>query len=462
MAKKDKIETIQVHEVQPETQESSALVKIIEEHQLPSEKALQLQEKFLPIMKSLREWEDQALSIVVENETQKDLMKKARTMRLDLRDIRVNAEKDKKVMKEDSIREGAAIQKSFNYIEHRIKTLEEHLSTQENYAEIKKQERIDALQKERVAIMQPYFEFVPANMAYGEMEESDFNKMLEGAKLQVQKKIDDEKAAKELEAQKDKIDQIEKDRMLEMSPLLAFHEDQAGLWASLRTMTEEAYQNILLSLKDAQALKEAQKKVQDRIDYAASFAGFFDPASWKLLLENNDVSKMENSEYTEFIKFLSQTKQDALQLQQTQQQQIEQQRDIINAQNLQAERLSLLLPYADYGPLVDMGTLNIYSPFAFNELLATKRTAWQQFETDRSQAVLYEAPMPVVDPMHTQLPTYYGGNSSQDLATLAIFLDNFPLYPQIIDNNPKNINTLQNVKILFGKVSKYINENIAG
>ena len=84
--------------------------------------------------------------IVVTSVDDKEGMKRAREIRLKLKDIRVNVEKTRKELKEDSLRYGRAIDGVANVLKQMIEPAENHLQKQEDFA--KEQERI---KKEKIA-----------------------------------------------------------------------------------------------------------------------------------------------------------------------------------------------------------------------------------------------------------------------------------------------------------------------
>jgi len=114
-------------------------------------------------------------------------MKMAREARLALREIRINADKTRKALKEDSIRYGRAVQGVYNVIEYLIKPIEEHLLEQEQFVQIQEQEARDRLNEEREALANPLSEFIdytalPAtNAPWADLTEEQFRSFLDRA-----------------------------------------------------------------------------------------------------------------------------------------------------------------------------------------------------------------------------------------------------------------------------------------
>ena len=97
-----------------------------------------------------------ATEIVVTEEGQTELMREARTKRLALKNVRVEVENTRKSLKEQSLREGKAIDGMANIIKALIVPIEEHLESQEKFAELKQAERKAAYHAERVEKLSKY------------------------------------------------------------------------------------------------------------------------------------------------------------------------------------------------------------------------------------------------------------------------------------------------------------------
>ncbi len=161
--------------------------------------ALELNNAFAPFLKQAAEWKEKAEALVVTDISQVSEMKEAREGRLMLKNIRVEANKKRKELKEESLRYGKAVQGVYNLIEGLIKPIEEHLLQQEKFAEVQRQKEIDALSAKRTDEIQPYAEFVAVNLDFGNMSEEDYQNTLRGAKLLHEAKL---KEAADLEAQR--------------------------------------------------------------------------------------------------------------------------------------------------------------------------------------------------------------------------------------------------------------------
>src|SRR6478752_1193640 len=97
-----------------------------------------------------------ATEIVVVDESQTGVMHEARLRRLALKNVRVEVENTRKALKEQSLREGKAIDGMSNIIKALIVPVEEHLEKQEKFAELKAAERKAARHAQRIEELSQY------------------------------------------------------------------------------------------------------------------------------------------------------------------------------------------------------------------------------------------------------------------------------------------------------------------
>jgi hypothetical protein len=110
---------------------------------------------FEPKFSAAIELVGRAGTINVTDATQVSEMKAARAARLALREVRVDAEKIRKAMKEDYLRGGKAIDNVYRALETFVAPVEERLEACEKFAERAEAARKDALRAERAAILTP-------------------------------------------------------------------------------------------------------------------------------------------------------------------------------------------------------------------------------------------------------------------------------------------------------------------
>lgn len=168
---------------------SNELTVVIQQSGVEQSTALTLQNSFMPFFQQAKEWDEKAKSLVVTDVSQVREMKMAREARLALRDIRINADKIRKSLKEDSLRYGKAVQGVYNVIDYLIAPIEKHMEDQEKFAERLDAQRKADLKKQRDTELLPYLAFVPYQIDLGELTEEAWATVLNGAKLQYQAKI---------------------------------------------------------------------------------------------------------------------------------------------------------------------------------------------------------------------------------------------------------------------------------
>lgn len=129
------------------------LVVMVQETGLDKTKADYIIENFQTYFSLAAEWERRAKEIVVTDESQKDVMAIARIGRLALREKRVALEKQRKKLKEQSLREGKAIDGIANVLKALIEPIEEYLDKQEHFVEYKKaeEERLAKIEADKKA-----------------------------------------------------------------------------------------------------------------------------------------------------------------------------------------------------------------------------------------------------------------------------------------------------------------------
>ena len=158
-----------------------------------------IQEGFQSAFEQAEAWREKALAIKVTSLADKEAMRQAREMRLALKNIRVEAEKKRKALKEDALVMGRAIDGVNNLLLAAIQPLERHLEEQEKFAErLAEQERQRRL-SERTEALQPYIEAGQVVPALDTMTDDQFAKYLEDAKLLHAAKIE---AAKKADAER--------------------------------------------------------------------------------------------------------------------------------------------------------------------------------------------------------------------------------------------------------------------
>lgn len=161
------------------------------------ETASNLQRKFsLEIAPELLK---EAYSIVVTDESQKDLMQKAHELRMKFKSERNRIEKVRVLEKRESLRKGQAIDQVAKYLERQLSAPEGHLQLQEDFIKIKETARLDALELERLTALAPYVADQTIRYDLRNMSQEGFDHLLETSRLAheaKQQEISDREAAR--------------------------------------------------------------------------------------------------------------------------------------------------------------------------------------------------------------------------------------------------------------------------
>lgn len=202
---------------------------------------------------------EKAKGVRVDDESQVNKMQEARDYRRNLSNIRINTEKTRKRLKEQSLREGKAIDGVANIIKAVIVPVEQHLEKQEKFIENLKLERLEKLKAERLAKLQPYIGDVFV-FKVGEMSEEAFEKLLETSKVAHEAKVAAEKKAEEERLAAEKAELAERKRLKEENERLKEERKKRE--------AEKAKQDAILAKEKAKqdAILAAEKKKREEAE----------------------------------------------------------------------------------------------------------------------------------------------------------------------------------------------------
>ena len=241
--------------------EQNDLVVVVEQSNLPKPKVDALMAAFAPAFDEARALAKQANDIVVKDENDTTSMLAAREVRLKLQRIRTKiVEPTRKELKEQSLREGRAIDGAANILKALIVPLEEKLEKMEKFAENLAQQRLQEKYQNRVAQLQQY---VTDTSLYKLLEMSDaaFTTLLADCKAAHDARIAAEAKAEaerlELEAKQ----KVFTERRIEMAPYV----DSSFNTSILMDMPENEYKSLLGNAKATKlAHDEEQQKIREQ------------------------------------------------------------------------------------------------------------------------------------------------------------------------------------------------------
>lgn len=194
----------------PETQQLQPLVLKLDEGLTP-DTAQSLRAAFEGYFTQADEWRAKALAIQITRPDQIREMKLARETRLALREIRINAEKTRKALKEDSLKKGKAIDGIFNMLAFAVEPLEKHLLEQEQFIQRLEEQRKAKLKADREAELIPLGFDAFSLYQLGEMDDATYGQLLEthrlayAARLEAAKKAEAERIERELKEAEERV-----------------------------------------------------------------------------------------------------------------------------------------------------------------------------------------------------------------------------------------------------------------
>lgn len=255
--------------IEPQT---SAITVYIADAQLEPSTAAHLRECFETMFADAERWAAKAKSIVVTDESQKGDMKLARVARLELKEIRVNAEKARKRLKEDSVRQGKAIDGIANVLKALVEPLEAHLLEQETFAERAEAGRKSALKSAREETLRALGTDPSAYANLGETDEDTWAsirdtaqaakekrdedaKQAELVKLEVERVQEEKRQAARAEAAKAEAERVERER-LQLEENARLQAEKAAVEESAKTEREEAARQLEAARVEAAAEAE--------------------------------------------------------------------------------------------------------------------------------------------------------------------------------------------------------------
>lgn len=260
---------------------SNELLRIVEESGLEKTKADLILEKFQDSFKIASEWEAKSKALVVTDVTQVTEMKMAREGRLFLKGRRVEIEKTRKELKEQSLREGKAIDGIANVLKALIEPIEEYLEKQEKFAEIKAAEEKAARTIERVELVRAYNPDV-LDYTVADMPEDVFQNYLAGLKKAHEDRVEAERVAEQERIEKQRAFEAEQKRIREENERLRLEaearekelaEERARAEAErkaaderLRLEREKAEKEAVRLRAEQEAKLEAERRERQRIE----------------------------------------------------------------------------------------------------------------------------------------------------------------------------------------------------
>jgi hypothetical protein len=242
--------------------DNTSLINIAKSEGLEENKVQSLLGSFTQSFQEAKELASGAKSIKVTGEDQVEEMTKARELRLSLKATRVDVEKTRKELKEQSLREGKAIDGMANIIKALIIPVEEYLEDQEKFAERQRDLRNQEVEQKRIAELSKYVDEVEVHKLHPNYMSADtFNKLLETSEKAWKAQREAEKRAEEDRIAKEKADAEERERIrLENEKLKKEREEREAEIAKEKAEQDKKMEAERREKERLEAELEAKKK----------------------------------------------------------------------------------------------------------------------------------------------------------------------------------------------------------
>jgi colicin import membrane protein len=220
----------------------------------------------LPQIKSERLVLEQSYNEVLKMDIESpETSKKARELRLKIRDNRTKGIAVwHRTTKDVFLRGGQFVDAIKRQEEAVNERMESNLEKIEDYAEIQEKKRREELKDKRVSELEIYAEFVPFGIDLGAMNDEEYQKIFNGAKLQFDAKIEAEKKAELERIEKERIEaeRIAEEKRIEAEKIEAQRLENERLKAE----AEEREKALVIERKKAEAERKRLAEIQAKKD----------------------------------------------------------------------------------------------------------------------------------------------------------------------------------------------------
>lgn len=242
---------------------SQELEKILENPLIAKSKIDYIKDEFFEFENVASEWNEKAYSILVTDESQIDLMEQAKEGKKLLKAKRIEIEKKRKSLKEQSLNEGRLIDSVAKHLTALIEPAEKYLELQEKYAETKEWERKQELKRQRYLLLEPYIEVIdPTTIQLDIISDEAFNTILNGAKYGLEQKRAEESKLEQERLDAERAKEEESERMKE--ELNAERERSKAIQEKLDEAKQKE-KNTTIKLKEVSVELKTIKKTQNQI-----------------------------------------------------------------------------------------------------------------------------------------------------------------------------------------------------
>jgi len=249
------------------------LIVALEKSNLDEQKSVALKEKFNPVFQIVEEWKQKSAALIITDISQKPEIAMAKEAYKSIKNIRIDIEKTRKSLKEESLKEGKAIDEIAKLLTGLVAPLEEDLEQKAKFVEIyeaKVKAERTANRVERASI---YGEVSAALVA--DMTDEIFESYLLGLRIKFEeeaKAFAEAEEARKLKEEQDTLHEKRKEQLLQFWFIMTQEEQTRnyGLITELEFLAvyNELEDTLLEHEKEQERLRkeaETQRLENDRL-----------------------------------------------------------------------------------------------------------------------------------------------------------------------------------------------------
>ena len=176
----------------------SNLEKIVQDSLIVKSKQDYILAEFKDFTAIADEWREKAMAIVVTDESQVELISQAKEGKKILKAKRIEIEKTRKKLKEQSLQEGRLIDGVAKHLMAIIEPAEKHLELQESFVLVMEQKRKAEVKAKRIELLIPYSDVLNSEFLQLDIiTDEAFEGLLKNAKFMQQAKLESERIERE-------------------------------------------------------------------------------------------------------------------------------------------------------------------------------------------------------------------------------------------------------------------------
>lgn len=134
--------------------------------------------------------------------------------------------------------------------------MEANLEEIEKHEEILRKKELDQRMEKRMPLIEPYKEFIPVGVNIREILDDDFEKLLNGARLQYEAEQERLRKEEEERLENERLDQVERERLIKVSPFALFVTESPDL----RNISDEDFERYFNLLQKAKSDYDAEQE----------------------------------------------------------------------------------------------------------------------------------------------------------------------------------------------------------